>query len=140
MGKNSTIRVLVTVKLSITSALEHSVKSSISEDMVKNNLSKETNGFASLLKAHGPTTPGGRGIVWHYLEYKYEISLDLYNLIKINSNTLAAQTLKMFKGKRKDMVMEKVRKGIEDGFRSNINTNFLNHAAIKLEHVKIREI
>ena len=35
--------------------------------------------------------------------------------------------------------MEKVRKGIEDGFAKNINSNFLNHSAVKLKNVRIEE-
>lgn len=140
MGKNSTIKVLVTVRLSITSGLEQAVKNSISVDTVKSNLAKETKNYAKLVKAHDPTSPGGKGLVWHYLEYKYEIDLDLYNLVKINSNALAAQALKLVKSKRKEMVMEKVRKGIEDGFRSNINSSLLNYAAVQLKSVKINEL
>ena len=140
MGRKSTIKVRVYVKLSVTVALESSVKNSINSDLIKNNLANLTNGYAKLVKAHDPTVPGGRGIFWHYLEYSYDISLDLYNLVKINSNTLTAQLSKLFKRKRKEMVMEKVRLGIKDGFKKNINSNVFNHTAVKLHNVRIQEI
>ncbi len=139
MGKNSTIQVSVYVKLSVTVALEHSVKSSIDSNMVKDNLEETTNNYAKLVRAHEPTVPGGRGLIWHYLEYRYDIDIDLYNLIKMNSNSLAAQASKLFKNKRKQMVMEKIRKEIEKEIKKNINSNLFNHTAVKLIRVKIEE-
>ena len=57
----------------------------------------------------------------------------------MNSNSLAAQASKLFKNKRKIMIMEKIREGIEDGFKKNINSNLFNHTAVKLIRVKIEE-
>ena len=139
MGIKSTIKVAVFVRLSVTSALEYSVRNNISENLVKNNLESITKKNAILVKAYEPTNPEGYGYFWHFLEYKYDISIDLYNIIKLNSNTFFAQISKFFKNKRKKIVMEKVRKGIEDGFAKNINSNFLNHSAVKLKNVRIEE-
>ena len=140
MGKNSTITVQVTVLLTVTSSLENAVKSNINVETIRENISTQTSNYGKLVKAHEPTIPGGRGFLWHYLEYKYDISLDLYNLVKVNSNVLAAQALKIFKDKRKQIVMEKIRKGIEDGFKSNINSGFFNAAAVKFKKAEIKEI
>ena len=140
MGKNSMITVQVTVLLTVTSSLENTVKNNINVETIKENISTQTSNYGKLVKAHDPTTPGGKGFIWHYLEYKFDISLDLYNLVKINSNVLAAQAMKLLKNKRKEIVMEKIRKGIEDGFKSNINSGFFNHTAVKFKNAKIREI
>lgn len=140
MGKNSMITVQVTVLLTVTSSLENAVKNNINIETIKENISTQTSNYGKLIKAHNPTTPGGKGFIWHYLEYKFDISLDLYNLVKINSNILVAQAMKLLKNKRKEIVMEKIRKGIEDGFKSNINSGFFNHTAVKFENAKIKEI
>ena len=42
MGIKSTIKVAVFVRLSVTSALEYSVRNNISENLVKNNLESIT--------------------------------------------------------------------------------------------------
>ena len=139
MGKNSTIQLSVYVKLSVTVALEQSVKNSIDSNMVKDKLEETTYNYATLVKAHEPTIPGGRGFIWHYLEYKYDINVDLYNLIKMFANSFAAQVSKLFRNKRKRMIMEKIRQGIEDGFKNNINSNLFNHTAVKLIDVRIEE-
>jgi hypothetical protein len=55
------------------------------------------------------------------------------------ANSFAAQVSKLFRNKRKRMIMEKIRQGIEDGFKNKINSNLFNHTAVKLINVRIEE-
>tara|TARA_Y100001970_G_scaffold281070_1_gene391099 strand:+ start:3286 stop:3795 length:510 start_codon:yes stop_codon:yes gene_type:complete len=88
------------------------------------NQAMNNNGLlgAGLALLGGPLTFVA-GASWTNATIIYSIEVDLYNLIKDNSNVVVAQLSKLFKKKREREVMNTMKEKIKSGFEENIRNS-----------------
>ena len=134
MGKDSIKTFKCEILLSITNATYELVTNEIKKENVGKTISEYTDYNAKLIKEEWSCNAG---ILYSYVTITYYIEVDIYHLIKKETNVVVSQLSKIFKNKREKIVKEKIRDEIEKGFRSNLGGSILTPLAVTLKSVVI---
>jgi hypothetical protein len=134
MGKDSIKTFKCEILLSVTNAVYELVTNEIKKENVAKTISEYTDYNAKLIKEEWSCNAG---ILYSYVTITYYIEVDIYHLIKKETNVVVSQLSKIFKNKREKIVKEKIRDEIEKGFRSNLGGSILTPLAVTLKSVVI---